>query len=121
MAKNTRNQTTSSQDSRRQDEREFSVNGESRPRRKSARELAEEAFVSELNRAARYLVTHNGYIVAAFADEDDALMFEGEMADVDSARGAEADGTTCEVLDRRGRRLGGYWISGSRVMTYLRD
>lgn len=94
--------------------------GEGKPRRKSAKEIAEEAFLAELGRAARYLVVRNGYIVAAFADEDDALMFEAEMADVDRSRPNEADGTTCEVLDRRGRRLGGYWISGGKVMAYLR-
>jgi hypothetical protein len=99
----------------------FSVNGESRPRRKSPKELAEEAFLAELGRAARFLVTRNGYIVAAFANEDDALMFEGELADVDLAQGEKAEGTTCEVLDRRGRRLGGYWISGSRIMAYVRQ
>lgn len=92
-----------------------------RPRRKSAREIAEDSFKAELSRAARYLVTKDGYIVAAFADQDDAIMFESELADVDKARGNLSEGTTCEVLDRRGRRLAGYWVSGGRIMSYLRD
>lgn len=102
------------------DGRDFSVNGENRPRRKSAKEVAEEAFRAELSRAARYLVTRNGYIVAAFADEDDALMFEAELADIDGAQAHESDGMTCEVIDRKGRRLGGYWVAGGKVMSYIR-
>ena len=121
MARSTRNhQQSTRRNIRPKTDGEFSVNGETRPRRKTAREVAEESFMAELGRAARYLVTRNGYIVAAFVDEDDALMFEAEMADVDRARGAEADGTTCEVLDRRGSRIGGYWVSGTRIMAYLR-
>lgn len=78
---------------------------------------AEEEFVKQLAVSARYLVTHNGYIVAAFANVDDALMFEGDLADVDAAR-MEA-GATCEVLDRKGRRHGGYFVTGTKVVSYL--
>ena len=89
--------------------------GEARGRRYSAHD----AFLAELDRSARFLVTHNGYVVAAFADCDDALMFEGDLAEIDGARGTE--GARCEVMDRKGRRIGGYWVSGGRTMSYLGD
>lgn len=80
---------------------------------------AHDAFLAELDRSARFLVTHNGYVVAAFADCDDALMFEGDLAEIDGARGTE--GASCEVVDRKGRRIGGYWVSRGRTMSYLGD
>ena len=94
--------------------------------KKTAREIREaqaavrEKAMSELvGSFASYLVTHDGYIVATFAREDDALLFEAELAELDLEQGVR--NAKCEVLDRRGRRAGGYLITAGRLCTFLRD
>ena len=64
-------------------------------------------------------MTHDGRLLATFVSEDDALLFEGELADIDRARGVKS--ALCEVRDRKGRRLGGYVITAGRLCAFLRD
>ena len=69
--------------------------------------------------SARYFVERDGMLLASFAREDDALLFEGELADLDVARGITS--ATCEVRDRHGRYRGGYLISGGRLVAFVAD
>lgn len=68
------------------------------PERESHKERAGHELTEAIDRAARYLVTRDGRIVAAFGSEEDALLFESELADLDRARGAKSG--WCEVFDR---------------------
>lgn len=83
-------------------------------------EVAEHALSLEVDRGARYLVYRNGLLLASFLREDDALLFEAELAELDVAR--HVDGATCEVRDRgRALRAGGYVLAGGRLTSFLRD
>ena len=87
---------------------------------KEAERRAQEQALSELiDRSAKYLVLYDGHIIATFTREDDALLFEAELADLDRAHGV--DGAECAVLDRRGRRVGGYMICSGSMYAFLRD
>ena len=77
----------------------------------------EEVVKAALRGAAKYLVAYNGSIVATFAHEDDALLFESELADLDVAHGAT--NVTCEVRSRGGRRVGGYLLAGGKIVTFV--
>ena len=90
-----------------------------RERRERERKERERALAELVGRFASYLVTHDGYIVATFAREDDALLFEAELAELDLEQGVR--NAKCEVLDRRGRRAGGYLITAGRLCAFLRD
>lgn len=79
----------------------------------------EEVVKAALRGAAKYLVAYNGSIVATFAHEDDALLFESELADIDEAHGVR--NARCEVLDRKGRRVGGYFITAGTLSVFLKD
>ena len=85
-------------------------------REKSAQELL---LDHAIDASARFLVTHNGRLLATFVSEDDALLFEGELADIDRARGTQS--ALCEVRDRKGHRLGGYVITAGHCCVYVRD
>lgn len=89
---------------------------EAREAQRAAREKAMSELVGSF---ASYLVTRDGYVVATFAREDDALLFEAELADLDRAHGTQH--AKCEVLDREGRRVGGYLITAGRLCAFLRD
>ena len=69
--------------------------------------------------AGRYLVVRNGHQLAAFAREDDALLFEGELAELDVARGVTS--ARCDVTDVRGNRVGGYVIAGGCMTPTVED
>jgi hypothetical protein len=85
-----------------------------------ARRSEGDVLSAAIERAARYLVTYDGAIVAAFAREEDAFLLESELADLDRAHGT-AQGK-CEVLARKsGQRLGGYLITGGKILVFLRD
>ena len=86
---------------------------------KDKRSATEELVAELIDRSARYLVIYEGAVLATFANEDDALLFEAELADLDRAHGTQS--ATCEVLDRRGRRAGGYLITAGHLCTFLRD
>ena len=77
------------------------------------------SLAEAVGRSARYLVTYNDRTLAAFAREDDALLFEAELADLDRARGITA--ARCEVLDRKGRRVGGFVITAGRMLAFVRE
>ena len=91
------------------------------PRREESRaERAGREIAEAIARSARYFVTRNGRIVAAFSNEEDAFLFESELADLDRARGAKSG--WCEVFDRRtGHRLGGYLMTPDRMVVFERD
>ena len=86
---------------------------------KNKKSATEELLAELIDRSARYLVIYEGAVLATFANEDDALLFEAELADLDRAHGTQS--ATCEVLDRRGRRAGGYLITAGSLCTFLRD
>ena len=89
-------------------------------REESHEERAKRELAEAIDRASRYFVTRNGRIVAAFSNEEDAFLFESELADIDRARGAKSG--WCEVFDRRsGRRLGGYLMVPDRMIIFERD
>ena len=93
-----------------------------KPARKSGgpeKSAQEQLLEDAIENAARFLVIHNGRLLATFASEDDALLFEGELADIDRAHGTQS--ALCEVRDRKGRRLGGYVITAGRECVFLRD
>ena len=75
---------------------------------------AGERLARAIDASARYLVLRDGRLVAAFADEDDALLFEGELAELDRS----ADGATCVVRTRAGKRIAGYKVVGSRLLAF---
>ena len=87
--------------------------------RKRVKSPEEQLLDGAIDTSARFLVTHNGRLLATFVSEDDALLFEGELADIDVARGT--DSALCEVRDRRGRLLGGYVITAGRLCAFVRD
>lgn len=68
--------------------------------------------------SARFLVVHDGRLVATFVNEDDALLFEGELAELDLVHGVES--ARCEVRDTRGHRLGGYLITAGKLCAFVR-
>ena len=78
-----------------------------------------QALTAAIDRSARFLVTYDEKIIATFAREEDAFLLEGELADLDRAHGVAAG--SCEVLDRKGRRLGGYMLTGGKMLVFLRD
>lgn len=85
------------------------------PAKRGSRARIDEA----VDRSAHYLVTYNGQLVASFLREDDALLFEAELADLDRAHGVES--ALCEVRSRRGQRLGGYLLTAGKLLSFLRD
>ena len=84
-----------------------------------AQRTAANYLLSLIDRSACYLVTRNGCLLATFANLDDALLFEAELADLDRAHG-EA-GVLCEVRDRQGQRMGGYLLTPEKMLNFLRD
>ncbi len=85
--------------------------------RNPGKTLAREAAVAAaVDAFANYIVVRNGSLVASFALDDDALMFMGELAELDQMRGREAQ---CTVVDRRGRNIGGYALKeGKELSSY---
>ena len=77
------------------------------------------AIAAAIDRSAHYVVTYNGQLIASFLREDDALLFEAELADLDTAHGVES--ARCEVRSRRGERLAGYVITVGKQLCFLRD
>ncbi len=86
---------------------------EAKRRKAQAKAALERAVVS----CARFLVVYDGNLIASFAREDDALLYEAELADLDRGNGVEA--ALCEVLDRAGRRVGGYFITAGKMVAFL--
>lgn len=87
---------------------------------RAVRECEDAFFSAAIDRSAHYVVTYNGQLVATFLNEDDALLFEAELADVDQAHGASQ--AKCEVLVRKsGQRVGGYLLTAGTMMAYVRD
>ena len=72
-----------------------------------------------VDQSARYLVTHNGRLLASFVNVDDALLFEAELAELDRAH--DETSVICEVRDRRGHRMGGYLLAGTTFVNFIRD
>lgn len=92
---------------------------ERRQRRENRRRM-ERNLQMAIDGAARCLVTYNGSIVAAFAREEDAFLFESELADLDRAH--REDSARCEIIDRTtGHRLGGYMLTASKMFVFVRD
>lgn len=89
-------------------------------RGESPAERVRRDLAAAIEQSAHFLVTYDSRIVATFAYEEDAFLLESELADMDRERGAESG--KCEVLDRRtGHRLGGYLITGGRMLVCVRD
>ncbi|MDO4538287.1 MAG: hypothetical protein Q4B54_09015 [Coriobacteriales bacterium] len=79
-----------------------------------------DALACAIERAACYLVTFDGAIIASFMREEDAFLFESELADLNRAHGVTSG--KCEVIDRKsGHRLGGYMLSAGQLLVFLRD
>ena len=74
---------------------------------------------STSDQPVNFLVVRNGRIIATFLNEDDALLFESELADLDVAHGAT--NVTCEVRSRGGRRVGGYLLAGGKIVTFVEE
>ena len=92
--------------------------GEDRPSPSRNRPI--DPLAAAIERAARYLVTYDGTIIAAFAREEDAFLLESELADLDRAHGTTT--AKCEVLERRtGHRLGGYLITSGKMLVFLHN
>lgn len=86
----------------------------------SLQERMRRELTDAIYQSAHYLVTYDSRILATFAREEDAFLLEGELADMDRRNGAEAG--KCEVLDRMtGYRLGGYLITGGKMLVFVRD
>ena len=90
-----------------------------RERKAALRKLQEQALSELIDRSAHFLVLYDGHIIATFSREDDAMLYEGELADLDRAHGVQ--GAECAVLDRRGRRIGGYMITAGSMYAFVRD
>lgn len=90
-----------------------------RERKAELRKLQEQALSELIDRSAHFLVLYDGHIIATFSREDDAMLYEGELADLDRAHGVQ--GAECAVLDRRGRRIGGYMITSGSMYAFVRD
>ena len=91
-----------------------------RERKLTDKQRMKRDLAAVIDRAARYLVTYDGAIVATFANEEDAFLLEGELADLDQAHGVRS--ASCEVLERAsGHRLGGYALTGGKMLVLLRD
>ena len=87
---------------------------------RAVRSLDDEVLSTAIDRSAHYVVTYNGQLVATFLNEDDALLFESELADLDRAHGVTT--ANCEVLVRRsGHRVGGFMVTAGRLFAFLRD
>ena len=87
---------------------------------RAVRSLDDEVLSTAIDRSAHYVVTYNGQLVATFLNEDDALLFESELADLDRAHGVTT--AKCEVLVRRsGHRVGGFMVTAGRLFAFLRD
>lgn len=88
--------------------------------RESRKKANDRGLSAAIDHAACFLVTYNGRIIATCASEDDAFLLESELADLDRARDTKSG--KCEVIERRtGRRLGGYLLSGGKMLVFLRD
>ena len=74
---------------------------------------------STSDQPVNFLVVRNGRIIATFLNEDDALLFESELADLDVTHGAT--NVTCEVRSRGGRRVGGYLLAGGKIVTFVEE
>ena len=73
-----------------------------------------------INHNSNYLVTYDGKIIATFDREEDAFLFESELADLDKTH--DVSSGKCEVIERRtGKRLGGYLLAGGKMIVFLRD
>ena len=91
-------------------------------KKSKAQERAERErnLTAAIERSMRYLVTYGGEIISGFANEEDAFLFEGELADLDVAHGTEC--AKCEVIERAtGERLGGYLLAGGALVVLLKD
>ena len=79
-----------------------------------------DTLISAIDTCARYLITYDGKIISAFEREEDAFLFESELAELDQAHGVMS--ATCEVIERKtGKRLGGYFIAGGKLVVFVRD
>ena len=97
----------------------FSPDDKPEGRKKHEKSPQERLLEEAIDASACFLVTHNGRLLASFVSEDDALLFEGELADIDLAHGVKS--AICEVRDRRGRRMGGYVITAGSICSFVRD
>lgn len=89
-------------------------------RRESRKKAKDRGVSAAIDHAALYLVTYNGRLIASCVNEEDAFLLESELADLDRARDTATG--KCEVLERRtGKRLGGYLITGGKMLVFLRD
>ena len=86
---------------------------------RSSRTTSEGTIAHAVDRSARYLVIYNGQLIASFLREDDALLFEAELADLDRAHGVES--ARCEVRSWSGKRLGGYLLTAGKLLSFVRD
>jgi len=84
-----------------------------------SRAASESVIAHAVDRSARYLVIYNGQLIASFLREDDALLFEAELADLDRAHGVES--AKCEVRSWGGKRLGGYLLTAGKLLSFVRD
>ena len=90
------------------------------PERSTSGNRKEDMLLAAVRQAANYLVTYDSRIIAVFARMEDAFLLESELGDLDKARGATSG--RCEVFDcHTGQRLGGYLITGGKLLVYLRD
>lgn len=64
--------------------------------------------------SARFLVLRDGRLVAACVDEDDALLLEGEFAELDRT----TDGASCVVRTRAGKCIAGYEVRGGKMLAF---
>ena len=90
-----------------------------RDTRKEEREAKERALSELIDSTARYVVFYDGRIVATFASADDALLYEGELADLDRDHGVRC--VECKVFDRKGKLIGGYAIMAGMMVNTLED
>ena len=89
---------------------------------KRATELARanQELCDKVNQSARYLVTYDRRILASFLREEDAFLFEAELAELDQKQLAKSG--TCVVVDRMsGKRLGGYMMTNGKMLVFVQD
>ena len=87
--------------------------------RNTEREAKERALSELIDSTARYLVFYDGRIVASFASEDDALLFEAELAELDRDHNVRC--VECRVFDRKGNLVGGYTITAGLMVNTVED
>ena len=90
-----------------------------RDARNAERKTKERALSELIDSMARYVVFYDGRIVATFASADDALLYEGELADLDRDHGVHC--VECKIFDRKGNLIGGYTITAGMMVSTLED